>query len=70
MSFFRGKHVLVTGGAGFIGSHALDRLMTEGAKVTVADNLFSGSLDHVLDVWAKHGIRYTGDRQKPVLEAD
>jgi len=70
MSFFRGKHVLVTGGAGFIGSHALDRLMTEGAKVTVADNLFSGSVDHVLDVWAKHGIRYAGDRRKPVLEAD
>ncbi|HYM24407.1 MAG TPA: NAD-dependent epimerase/dehydratase family protein, partial [Vicinamibacterales bacterium] len=61
---------LVTGGAGFIGSHALDRLLAEGAKVTIADNLFSGSLDHVLNVWSKHGIRFTGNRQQPVLEAD
>jgi UDP-glucose 4-epimerase len=35
--------VLVTGGAGFIGSHLVDRLMAEGYKVRVLDNLASGS---------------------------
>jgi len=38
----KGKNVLVTGGAGFIGSHAVDRLVALGAKVTVLDNLSAG----------------------------
>ncbi len=37
-----GTHVLVTGGAGFIGSHTVDLLMTRGCKVSVLDNLSSG----------------------------
>jgi UDP-glucose 4-epimerase len=68
MSFFQGKKVLVTGGAGFIGSHVLDRLLEQGADVTVADNLFSGSLDTVLEVWNKHGFRYTGSRDREELQ--
>lgn len=39
-----GKHVLVTGGAGFIGSHLVDLLIAEGAaRVTVVDDFFLGS---------------------------
>lgn len=68
MSFYRGKKVLITGGAGFIGSHILDRLLTEGAHVTVADNLFSGVLEDVLAIWKKHGFEYRGDTAKEVLE--
>lgn len=36
--------VLVTGGAGFIGSHLCERLLDEGASVVCQDNLFSGSV--------------------------
>ena len=37
------KRVLVTGGAGFVGSHLVDRLMILGHEVTVLDNFFTGS---------------------------
>lgn len=44
--------VLVTGGAGFLGSHLCDRLVREGCDVICMDNLFTGSKDnirHLLD---------------------
>lgn len=39
--------VLVTGGAGFIGSHLCDRLLKENHQVVVVDNLVTGSLDNI-----------------------
>ncbi len=41
------KKILVTGGAGFIGSHIVDRLMEEGFEVTVMDNLDTGRLENI-----------------------
>ena len=41
------KTALVTGGAGFIGSHVVDRLVEEGARVVVLDNLSSGSKENL-----------------------
>jgi UDP-glucose 4-epimerase len=39
--------ILVTGGAGFIGSHVVDRLVDEGNDVVVVDNLSSGNPSYV-----------------------
>jgi UDP-glucuronate decarboxylase len=46
------KRILVTGGAGFIGSHLVDRLLDEGNDVICVDNFFTGSkrnIQHLLD---------------------
>lgn len=49
----KGKHVVVIGGAGFIGSHLVDLLATEGAgRLTIVDNLFLGSPANLLE--ARH----------------
>jgi UDP-glucuronate decarboxylase len=50
-SFFAGKRILVTGGAGFIGSHLCDRLLAQGHEVLCVDNLFTGrrqNVEHLL----------------------
>jgi len=41
------KRVLVTGGAGFLGSHLCERLLATGCDVLCADNLFTGSKDNI-----------------------
>ena len=46
------KKILVTGGAGFLGSHLCDRLISQGHEVICADNLFTGSkrnIEHLFD---------------------
>lgn len=45
----RNKNILVTGGAGFIGSHLCERLHKDGNNVTSLDNYFTGSTDNHID---------------------
>ncbi|MCG2742867.1 MAG: SDR family oxidoreductase [Desulfobacteraceae bacterium] len=42
------KQVLVTGGAGFLGSHLCERLLNDGHDVLCVDNFFTGSKDNIL----------------------
>lgn len=66
------NRVLVTGGAGFLGSHLCDRLLKEGNDVLCLDNLFTGSKDnirHLMDNPCFEFIRH--DITMPVyLEVD
>ena len=50
--------VLVTGGAGFIGSHLCDRLLAEGHQVVVVDNLVTGSLDNIAHLAGRDDFRF------------
>lgn len=48
---WKGRKVLVTGGAGFVGSYLVEDLIAQGAKVRVADNLSTGSKGNLECVW-------------------
>ena len=39
--------ILVAGGAGFLGSHLIDKLLIDGHEVTCVDNLYTGSLENL-----------------------
>ena len=56
------SRILVTGGAGLVGSHIVDQLVREGARVTVYDNFIRGKIEH-LDWAREHG-------EVQIVEAD
>ncbi|MBQ9046408.1 MAG: SDR family oxidoreductase [Solobacterium sp.] len=64
--------VLVTGGAGFIGSHLCRRLFNEGNEVICLDNLFTGSLENIRDLNGREGFTFINhDVTEPFdIEAD
>ena len=52
------KRVLVTGGAGFIGSHLVDALMNDGHSVTVVDNLSAGKAENIQHWFPKRSFAF------------
>jgi UDP-glucuronate decarboxylase len=67
--------ILVTGGAGFIGSHLCDRLVRRGHYVICIDNLYTGSVDNILPLkqhprfrFLKHDVRDPLDIAEPLHE--
>jgi UDP-glucuronate decarboxylase len=62
MSFFERRTILVTGGAGFVGSHLCERLLELGADVLCVDNFFTGSKSNV--------ARLFGNRHFELLRHD
>ena len=52
------RQALVTGGAGFIGSHLCERLLAEGYRVVCMDNLLTGSLENVTDLAGSPDFEY------------
>jgi UDP-glucuronate decarboxylase len=58
---YQGARILVTGGAGFLGSHLCERLLAEGAEVLCVDNYFTGrrtNIAHLLDNPLFEAIRH------------
>ena len=52
---------LITGGAGFIGSHLAERLLRDGHEVLVLDNLSTGSIDNISHLKSTPGFSYAID---------
>jgi UDP-glucose 4-epimerase len=70
-----GQHVLVTGGAGFIGAHLVERLLKDGKTVVVIDDLSTGNLENLAAVKSNPRLRFirskiSGGAELPQLAAD
>jgi UDP-glucose 4-epimerase len=52
---------LITGGAGFIGSHLADELLSQGHEAIVLDNLSTGSIENIAHLKGRAGFAYTID---------
>ncbi len=73
--YWNNKKVLVTGGAGFIGSYLVELLLADGAKVTVADNLSRGQMENLSGVsdsisFRKVDLRYLDQCEEVCFNQD
>jgi len=53
-----GKRVLITGAAGFLGSHLCDRFIDEGFEVVAMDNLITGNIKNIEHLFGKKGFEF------------
>src|SRR5437764_14968780 len=62
-------HYLITGGAGFIGSHLAERLLRDGHNVTILDDLCTSSIHNIEHLKTRPGFRYIIDTifNRPLL---
>jgi UDP-glucose 4-epimerase len=68
-------NILVTGGCGFIGSHLTDRLLEEGHKVSIIDNLSTGRIENLneravyynLDIRDRENIKEVFEKEQPEI---
>ncbi len=58
MSSEPGGRIVVTGGAGFLGSHLCDRLLERGNSVIAVDNLVSGAIGNIEHLFGRPGFTY------------
>ena len=66
-----GKRVVVTGGAGFIGSHVVDELVRVGAEVVAIDDMSVGERENVREAESRGARLVVGDvRDRNVLEGE
>lgn len=66
----RGAKVLVTGGAGFIGSHTVDALLSAGAEVVVVDNLSTGRRRNLSPSAAFYEVNIAEERFSEILRRE
>ena len=67
MAHLKGKRVLITGGAGFVGSHIVDLLSNEGcAEIVVVDNMMRGRTENLEQARARGTVYLVnGDIRDP-----
>ena len=56
------KKILVTGGAGFLGSFLCEKLVNQGHHVVCCDNFYTGTLDNISNLQKKRNFEIQQDR--------